>query len=64
MLLIINKQSKSNNIIPELCDDLKAILKKAEIISGKGFQFIKKEDLTEHAGIKIARKDDEKHLIY
>lgn len=62
--LNINKQSISNNIIPELCDDLKAILKKAEIISGKGFQFIEKEDLTEHAGIKIARKDDEKHLIY
>ena len=58
------KNQNKNSEIPDLCDDVKRILVKAESISGKGFNFLRAENLTEYAGIKIARKSDNKHIIY
>lgn len=45
-------------------EDLKKIIELAKEVSGKDFEFIVKNDMTQYAGIKIARKDDTVHQIY
>jgi Flp pilus assembly protein TadD, contains TPR repeats len=60
----INIYANNNIALPDLHEDVKLILNEVELLSGKGFKFIEKEDMTQYAGIRIARKNDDKHLIY
>jgi hypothetical protein len=47
-----------------LIEPVQSILKKVEEVSGKGFEYIEKNDLIEFASVKIARQKMPKHLIF
>jgi hypothetical protein len=47
----------------QFIDEVYSILDKVKEETGKGFEFIGKDDLPTHAGLKMARKDMPSHII-
>ena len=62
----INKKDTENrtNKTPIENEDLKKIIELSKDISGKGFKYTINNDMNQYAGIKIARKNDDHHIIY
>ena len=45
-------------------DPVPAVLEEVKNVTGKGIEFIVKDNLTTYAALKMARKDMPSHLIY